>query len=375
MEWLPVPLRRSPPVLFLSLRVISFLTRDLTLQGGLFVGRLSEGPMRYVRVVSVLMLTTLTGALIATVAVAETANIAGQVTAVAGPVTVTRAHVNPQPLKFRDALYWRDVVEAHKDGITRVLLGGKTTVTVRELSRLELREERLTEGMRYAVELLSGKVRATVARMLMGPGDQVEVRTWNVSASVRGTDFIVETVSDPLGQSVETVVVTLSGVVEVSNRLAGTGRVERIGASEAVRVSGTQDPVRFQLSADELKVLLRGLTPPRPEQARSGDKAVAVEHTVEATSLAVLEQSLRGFEPGGGQRNGLALGRGTNSGSNSGNAQPAATPAVPATPATPAMPAIPGVTRAIPAMAAMPAVPLSAAGTGILRPLPNRKIP
>ncbi len=330
--------------------------------------------MRYVCAVPVLIFALL-GTSIAEVAAAETADIAGQVTAVAGPVTVTRAHVNPQPLKFRDALYWRDVVEAHQDGIARVLLGGKTTVTVRELSRLELREERLTEGTRYAVELLSGKVRATVARMLMGRGDQVEVRTRNVSASVRGTDFIVETVSDPAAQAWETVVVTLSGVVEVSNRLAGTGRVERIGAYEAVRVSGTQDPVRFQVSADELKVFLRGLAPPRPEQARSGDKALAVEHTVEATSLAVLEQSLRAFEPSSGQRNGLALGRGTNSGSNSGNAQPAAIPAVPATPATPAMPAIPGVTRAIPAVAATPAVPLTPARSGIPGPLPARRIP
>jgi hypothetical protein len=319
--------------------------------------------MRNARVLLGLMATTLTGALIAGVAAAEPVNVAGQVTAVAGPVTVTRAHVSPQSLKFRDPLYWRDVVDAHEDGIARVLLAGKMTVTVRELSRLELREERLTEGTRYAVELLAGTVRATVARMLMGPGDQVEVRTRNVVTAVRGTDFIVETISDPAGQSVETVVVTLSGVVEVSNRLAGTGRVERIGAYEAARVSGTQDPVRFQVSAEQVKVFLQGLTPPRPQEA------VAMQRTVEATSLAVLRQSLGAFEPGSGQRNGLALGRGNNSSSNSGsglsrdpgNAQPAATPAVPATPATPAMPAMPGVTGAIPAIRAIPAVPATPA--------------
>jgi len=301
-------------------------------------GYFAEALMRNVRLLLVLIGSGLTGALITGLAAAETANIAGQVTAVAGPVTVTRAQEVPQPVKFRDALYWRDVVEAHKDGIARVLLGGKTTVTVRELSRLELREERLTEGTRYAVELLSGKVRATVARMLMGPGDQVEVRTRNVIASVRGTDFIVETVSDPAGQSVETVVVTLSGVVEVSNRLAGTGRVERIGANEAVRVRETQDPARFQVSAEALKVFLQGLTPPRPK-APGGDKALAVGHTGEATSLAVLEQSLRAL------------------------ARPAvpATPATPAVPATAAVPAIPGVTPAIPAMPATPAIPATAA--------------
>ncbi len=80
-------------------------------------------------------------------------------------------------------------------------------------------------------------------------------------------------------------------MVEVSNRLAGTGRVERIGPYEAVRVSGTQAPVRFQVSADEMETFLKGLTPPRPE-------ALGVGHTVEATSLAVLAQSLSAFTSG-----------------------------------------------------------------------------
>ncbi|MBI2554468.1 MAG: hypothetical protein HYV92_08640, partial [Candidatus Rokubacteria bacterium] len=64
---------------------------------------------------------------------AENLNNAGTVTAVAGPVTVAPSSASPQPLRFRDSLFWRDVVEARKDGIARVLLAGKTTVTVREL--------------------------------------------------------------------------------------------------------------------------------------------------------------------------------------------------------------------------------------------------
>ncbi len=225
---------------------------------------------------------------------AESLNRAGTVTAVAGPVTVSRLSANPQPLKFRDTLFWRDVVEARKDGIARVLLLGKTTVTVREFTRLELREERRAEGVGYIAELISGKVRASVARMLMRPGDQVEVRTRNAVASVRGTDFIVETVERPspagafgllgaleVSQGVvdrgartgETVVVTLSGTVEVSNRLTGAGWVEQVGAYQAGRVSGIQGPARIQLGANDLKVLLAGLTPPRPQEARN-DKGV-----------------------------------------------------------------------------------------------------
>jgi len=120
--------------------------------------------MRHARVFLVLMVSVMAGTLFTGVAAAETSKAAGQVMAVAGPVSVTRADVIPHQLKFRDNLYWRDVVEARKDGIARVLLAGKTTVTVRELSRLELREEVMPEGIRYTAELVAGKVRASVAR-------------------------------------------------------------------------------------------------------------------------------------------------------------------------------------------------------------------
>ncbi len=224
------------------------------------------------------------------IASAQTPTAVGTVTAVSGNVTVTRLAAAPRPLKFRETLYSRDVVEARKGGIARILLGGKTTVTVRELSRVELREEAQADGVRYTVELVAGKMRASVARALMRPGEQVEVRTRNAVASVRGTDFIVETVERPgargafglvaardVGEGIhdgatrseETVVVTLSGVVEVANRLAATGGAERVGAYETARISGQWEPIRLQIHGDEMKSLLKGLTPARPYEARS----------------------------------------------------------------------------------------------------------
>lgn len=221
------------------------------------------------------------------IASAQTPTAAGTVTAVSGNVTVARLAAAPRPLKFGDTLYSRDVVEARKDGRARILLGGKTTVTVRELSRLELREEAQADGVRYTVELVVGKVRASVARALMRPGEQVEVRTRNAVASVRGTDFIVETVDRPAprgafglvaarevgerihggaARSEETVVVTLSGAVEVANRLAGTGRAERVGEYEAAWISGQGEPIRLQIRGDDVKSLVKGLTPARPHE-------------------------------------------------------------------------------------------------------------
>ena len=181
---------------------------------------------------------------------AENSNGAGTVIAVAGPVTVTRLAAIRRPLKFGDALYWSDVVEARKDGFARLWLGGSTTVTVKELSRMALRKEARADGLLYTLELLRGKLRVSVARMLMRQGEHVEVRTRNAVASVRGTDFIVETAEYPAQErafgllgasgvaqgvgnsgsaSEETVVSTLVGLVEVSNRLSGTGGVEQIG--------------------------------------------------------------------------------------------------------------------------------------------------
>ena len=61
----------------------------------------------------------------------------------------------------------------------------------------------------------------------------------------------------------KTVVTVLSGLVEVSSRLSGTGKVERVGASETSRVRGTQDPVQSRLSLDHLKASSQGLIRPR----------------------------------------------------------------------------------------------------------------
>ncbi len=184
---------------------------------------------------------------------------AGVATAVAGPVTLTRPFAFSHPLKVDQGLYWRDVIETPKNATTQLRLEHKTTVTVRELSRLELRKEHLTTGVRYVVELLSGKVRMSVDRALMRPGDQVQVRTWNAVASVRGTEFIVETAGD------STTVHTLTGVVEVTNRGGALARVERIGAYEAARVSGDKAPTRSQFAPHDLDVALQGLTPPEVE--------------------------------------------------------------------------------------------------------------
>jgi hypothetical protein len=113
----------------------------------------------------------------------------GVVTALQGTARLTRPTAPaPVDLRFKDGLAIRDVVDTAERSLVRILFGGKSTVTVKELSRLEVREERLPTGGTLSVhELSSGSILVNVARQLLRPGDEVQIRTPNAVAAVRGT--------------------------------------------------------------------------------------------------------------------------------------------------------------------------------------------
>jgi hypothetical protein len=113
----------------------------------------------------------------------------GVVTALQGTARLTRpANPTPVSLRFKDGLAIRDVVDTAEQSLVRILFGGKSTVTVKELSRLEVREEPLPAGATLAVhELSAGAILVNVARQLLRPGDEVQIRTPNAVAAVRGT--------------------------------------------------------------------------------------------------------------------------------------------------------------------------------------------
>src|SRR3990172_1654559 len=113
---------------------------------------------------------------------------AGVVTGIQGQAQLTRPATAPTPLRFKDGVVIRDVVDTREKSLARILFGGRSTVTVRELSRLEVREELLAGGARRDVhDLSSGAILVNVARQLMRPGDEVQIRTPNAVAAVRGS--------------------------------------------------------------------------------------------------------------------------------------------------------------------------------------------
>jgi hypothetical protein len=123
-----------------------------------------------------------------TVAAAQAVK-AGVVTNLEGQVTVTSvSRPQPRPLHFKDDVFVNDRVVTGDRSIARMLLGGKAVITVRERSALTITE---IPG-KSTISLDSGKIAVAVARDRMRPGDEIEVRTPNAVAGVRGTVFVVE---------------------------------------------------------------------------------------------------------------------------------------------------------------------------------------
>jgi hypothetical protein len=114
---------------------------------------------------------------------------AGVVTTLEGNVTARRVALpDAVPLQFRDDVLFQDTITTGDKALARMLLGGKAVVTVRERSVLTITE---VPG-RSTIELENGKFALAVAREKMRPGEEIQIRTPNAIAGVRGTVVITE---------------------------------------------------------------------------------------------------------------------------------------------------------------------------------------
>ena len=95
---------------------------------------------------------------------------AGVVVTLQGSATARRAPL-PQPvaLRFKDDVFLQDKIATKERSLVRLLLGGKASVTIRELSQLTITE---VPG-RSAIDLASGKISLAVARERMRPGEVI----------------------------------------------------------------------------------------------------------------------------------------------------------------------------------------------------------
>lgn len=149
----------------------------------------------------------------------------GVVTALQGQAQLTRAGIQ-SGLRFKDNLILRDTVDTATRSSVRILFGAKSTLTLRELSHFEVREEVLPTGAsRTNYSLSSGAGLVHVVRQLMNPGDEVQIQTPNAVAAVRGTTIHGQ-YSPALAQSIFTLltgnaIVTPQGLAPL-NLTAGT---------------------------------------------------------------------------------------------------------------------------------------------------------
>jgi len=181
----------------------------------------------------------------------------GVVTTVIGPVSVARASLPPEPLKFKDDVFVRDRVTTGEDAITRILLGGKVIVTARERSTLTITE---VPGL-STINLTSGRIAVAVEKSKMSPGERVDIRTPNAVAGVRGTVLIVEAFADT------STVTVLRGLVHVTrlNSTSGLpiGGFTAVGARQAVTVKANVLPPRARpITVTRANELAHEFTPP-----------------------------------------------------------------------------------------------------------------
>ena len=181
----------------------------------------------------------------------------GVVTTVIGPVSVARASLPPEPLKFKDDVFVRDSVTTGEDAITRILLGGKIIVTARERSTLTITE---VPGL-STIHLTSGRIAVAVEKSKMNPGERVDIRTPNAVAGVRGTVLIVEAFPDT------STVTVLRGLVHVTRLNSTTGLpiggFTAVAARQAVTVRDNVLPPRARsITTTRANELAQEFTPP-----------------------------------------------------------------------------------------------------------------
>jgi hypothetical protein len=227
------------------------------------------------------------GALFGPAAALGETSKAGVVTGLEGSATIARTGLpDSSSLKVRDDVFVQDEIATADKSLARILLGGKATVTVRERSVVTITE---TPG-KSVVSIASGKIAVAVAKERMKPGDQVEIRSPNAVAAIRGTVVIAEVdrVTGDGGAQYTTRWTVPRGVVEIVALDARPGVAPVVlTAGHQVTVTGRQaSPVTVvpQQAMDRLSESFKTQVPKAPKAP-----APAAEAAVRQAQKAVTD--------------------------------------------------------------------------------------
>ena len=233
---------------------------------------------------------------------AESEESAGVVTTINGNATLTRAVKLAQPvsLRMRDEIFVRDRIHTQPHSLVRVLLGGKALITVRELSVLTVTEE----ANRVTVDLQSGKVGVAVVKGRMRPGEVIEIRSPNATASVRGTVFVVDVDSLPAGKSgaasTTTRVHLFQGALDVSARHGAAQTPVRLAQMQSIVVTGNALSAARPLSREMVAGLTADLKPRQVQDTEAAPSEFTGQLVAREQGRAImLASTLLPVGPGG----------------------------------------------------------------------------
>jgi hypothetical protein len=214
---------------------------------------------------------------------------AGVVTTLEGNVSARRVALpGPVPLRFKDDVFLQDTVTTGDRSLARMLLGGKAVVTVRERSVLTITE---VPG-KSTIDLESGKFALAVAREKMRPGEEIQIRTPNAVAGVRGTVVVTEVSRQGAQLSGAPAVVTnffvLRGTISAQrldpNTKQPVGTPLHVGTLQAYTGAGTAAPQVKPVPPEQVGQITSGLQPSGPkgggEAGQEQVKAQAVQTAV-----------------------------------------------------------------------------------------------
>ena len=211
---------------------------------------------------------------------------AGIVTTLEGNVTARRVALPETPLKFRDDVLLQDTISTGDKSLARMLLGGKAVVTVRERSVLTITE---IPG-RSVIELETGKFALAVAREKMRPGEEIQIRTPNAVAGVRGTVVITEVnrQTAQLGRGAAGVVTNfyvlrgniIAQPLDISTRVP-IGTPLPIATMHAYSGAGAAAPRVTPVPPEQVGQITSGLKPSGPKGGGSAGQEQVREQAVE----------------------------------------------------------------------------------------------
>ena len=172
-------------------------------------------------------------------------------TVIGKPTVVHVGQPAAMPVKLRESVYFKDVIETQADSRAKALFDDDSILTVGENSRVEVSEyiyDPANNQRSSVLRLIQGKARALVGKLFAGLGSKFEVHTPTAVAAARGTYFVVwfeEKASQKMGLNAIGTVRPVSGQgLEVAELQAGGTGVANIGSSGNVAfTSGGQTVV------------------------------------------------------------------------------------------------------------------------------------